>query len=116
MSKSVQGLVGLAAILVCFYVLDKDPVLAERFGSLAFLAIVIGLPLLLLVLVGAWIWDTVSEPFTRRRRVREIIEDNARKGLVWDEAQGQWVYDDEKAHAILDAGGARHRSWWSPRS
>ena len=68
MSKSVQGLVGLAALLVCFYVLDKDPVLAERLGSPVLVAIVIGVPLLLLILVGAWIWDTVSEPFTRARQ------------------------------------------------
>jgi hypothetical protein len=103
MSKSVQALVGLAAILVCFYVLDKDPVLAERLGSLAFLTIVIGVPLLLLVLVGAWIWDTVSEPFTRARRLREINEDAARGGRVWDEALEEWVYDEERARAILDA-------------
>jgi len=105
MSKSVQGLVGLAAILVCFYVLDKDPVLAERLGNLGFLVLVIGVPLLLLTLVGAWFLDMVEAlPFRKRRRLRKIHEDEAQQGLVWDEAQQQWVYDQERARAILDAG------------
>jgi hypothetical protein len=102
MSKPVQVLVGCAAFLVCLYVLDKDPVLAERLGNLWVLAISIGLPLLLLILVGAWLWDMVSTP-SKERRIREITEESARGGHVWDEALEEWVYDEERARAILDA-------------
>jgi hypothetical protein len=104
MDKSVQALVGCAAVLVCLYVLDKDQALANRLGELTMLVVWVGLPLLLLILGGAWVWDTVTEPSRTRRRVREITEEHARQGLVWDEARGEWVFDEERAHVILDAG------------
>jgi hypothetical protein len=68
------------------------------------LVIWVGLPLFLLILGGAWVWDTVTKPSRMRRGVREIIEEEARRGRVWDEARGGWVYDEERARAILDAG------------
>jgi hypothetical protein len=50
----------------------------------------------------------------RVKGVQRVIDDEARKGLVWDEAKGEWVYDKEKARAILSKRHYHFEIWKSP--